>query len=82
MRTTNIKLNADELLQALTDLRDHVRGKRMITMQTRGHITRFFINGFSPNPRVIQPKARNAFLVGRPVSDGREGADVSYDPPP
>ena len=30
----DIELNADELIQALTDVRDHVTGRRKITMRT------------------------------------------------
>ena len=35
MKTKDIELNADELVQALTDMRDHVTGRRKITMRTR-----------------------------------------------
>lgn len=34
MKTKDIELNADELIQALTDVRDHVTGRRKITMRT------------------------------------------------
>jgi putative transcriptional regulator len=34
MKTTDVELNADELIQALTDVRDHVSGRRKITMRT------------------------------------------------
>ena len=34
MKTKDIELNADELIQALTDVRDHVAGRRKITMRT------------------------------------------------
>ncbi|MEI6150469.1 MAG: transcriptional regulator [bacterium] len=34
MKTKDIDLNADELIQALTDVRDHVAGQRKITMRT------------------------------------------------
>ena len=34
MKTKEIELNADELIQALTDVRDHVTGRRKITMRT------------------------------------------------
>ncbi len=34
MRTKDITLSADELIQALTDVRDHVAGRRKITMRT------------------------------------------------
>lgn len=34
MKTKDIDLNADELIQALTDVRNHVTGRRKITMRT------------------------------------------------
>jgi len=34
MKTKDMELNADELIQALTDVRDHVTGRRKITMRT------------------------------------------------
>ena len=34
MKAKDIELNADELIQALTDVRDHVTGRRKITMRT------------------------------------------------
>jgi putative transcriptional regulator len=34
MKTKGAELDADELIQALTDVRDHVAGRRMITMRT------------------------------------------------
>jgi len=34
MKTGDVELNADELIQALTDVRDHVAGRRKITMRT------------------------------------------------
>ena len=34
MKTKDIELNADELIQALTDVRDHVTGRRKLTMRT------------------------------------------------
>ena len=34
MKTKEIELNADELIQALTDVREHVSGRRQITMRT------------------------------------------------
>ena len=34
MKTDDFDLNADELIQALTDVRDHVTGRRKITMRT------------------------------------------------
>ena len=34
MKTKDIELNADELIQALTDVRDNVTGRRKITMRT------------------------------------------------
>lgn len=34
MKTKDMDLNADELIQALTDVRDHVAGRRKITMRT------------------------------------------------
>ena len=34
MKTKDFELNADELIQALTDVRDHVSGRRKITMRT------------------------------------------------
>jgi putative transcriptional regulator len=34
MKQKDINLNADELIQALTDVRDHVRGKRMLSMRS------------------------------------------------
>jgi len=34
MKTSDTELNADELIQALTDVRDHVTGRRQITMRT------------------------------------------------
>lgn len=34
MKTKDMDLNADELIQALTDVRDHVTGRRKITMRT------------------------------------------------
>ena len=34
MKAKDIDLNADELIQALTDVRDHVTGRRKITMRT------------------------------------------------
>lgn len=34
MKTKDLDLNADELIQALTDVRDHVAGRRTITMRT------------------------------------------------
>ena len=32
MKKKEIELNADELIQALTDVRDHVKGERKVTM--------------------------------------------------
>ena len=34
MKRKDIELNADELVQALTDVRDHVTGRRKVTMRT------------------------------------------------
>ncbi len=34
MKADDFDLNADELIQALTDVRDHVTGQRKITMRT------------------------------------------------
>lgn len=34
MKAKDVDLNADELIQALTDVRDHVTGRRKITMRT------------------------------------------------
>ncbi len=34
MKTGDVELNADELIQALTDVRDHVAGRRKFTMRT------------------------------------------------
>jgi putative transcriptional regulator len=34
MKTGDFDLDADELIQALTDVRDHVTGRRKITMRT------------------------------------------------
>lgn len=34
MKTDNLDLNVNELIQALTDVRDHVTGRRKITMRT------------------------------------------------
>jgi putative transcriptional regulator len=34
MKTKDIELNADELIRALTDVRDHVTRQRRITMRT------------------------------------------------
>ena len=34
MKTKDMELNADELIQALTDVRDQVTGRRKITMRT------------------------------------------------
>ena len=34
MKAKEFDLNADELIQALTDVRDHVAGRRKITMRT------------------------------------------------
>lgn len=34
MKTKDLELNADELIQALTDVRDHVTKRRKITMRT------------------------------------------------
>ena len=34
MKTKDIDLNADELIEALTDVRNHVKGRRKITMRT------------------------------------------------
>jgi len=34
MKTKDIELNADELIRALTDVRDHVTGWRKLTMRT------------------------------------------------
>ena len=34
MKVKDIDLNADDLIQALTDLRDHVSGRRKVTMRT------------------------------------------------
>ena len=34
MKKKDIELNADELIQALTDVREHVSGRRKITMRT------------------------------------------------
>jgi putative transcriptional regulator len=34
MKTGDFNLDADELIQALTDVRDHVTGRRKITMRT------------------------------------------------
>ena len=34
MKTNDIELNAEELIQALTDVRNHVAGRRKITMRT------------------------------------------------
>lgn len=34
MKAKAMELNADELIQALTDVRDHVAGRRKITMRT------------------------------------------------
>ena len=34
MKAKDVELNADELVQALTDVRDHVSGRRKITMRT------------------------------------------------
>ena len=34
MKTKDVELNADELIAALTDVRDHVTGRRKITMRT------------------------------------------------
>ncbi len=35
MKTKDYDLNADELIQALTDVRNHVNGQRKITMRTK-----------------------------------------------
>jgi putative transcriptional regulator len=34
MKVKDIDLNADDLIQALTDVRDHVSGRRKVTMRT------------------------------------------------
>jgi len=34
MKTKEFELDADELIQALTDVRDHVAGRRKLTMRT------------------------------------------------
>ena len=34
MKAKDVELNADELIQALTDVRDHVTGRRKVTMRT------------------------------------------------
>ena len=34
MKTKDMELNPDELIQALTDVRDHIGGRRKITMRT------------------------------------------------
>lgn len=34
MKAKDIELNGDELVQALTDVRDHVAGRRKVTMRT------------------------------------------------
>lgn len=34
MNAKDMDLNADELIQALTDVRDHVAGRRKVTMRT------------------------------------------------
>ena len=34
MKAKDMNLNADELIQALTDVRDHVTGRRKVTMRT------------------------------------------------
>jgi putative transcriptional regulator len=34
MKAKTTDLNADELIQALTDVRDHVTGRRKVTMRT------------------------------------------------
>ena len=34
MKTKDMELNADELIQALTDVRDHVTGRRKLTLRT------------------------------------------------
>jgi len=36
--TKDIKLDADELIQALTDIRDHVAGRKKITMRSKSMV--------------------------------------------
>jgi putative transcriptional regulator len=59
MKTKDIELNADELIQALTDVRDHVTRRRKITMRTTTVALPARVEGIRPSDvRAIRRKLR------------------------
>jgi putative transcriptional regulator len=49
MKTEDMELNADELIQALTDVRDHVSGRRKTTMRTTKVALPKLVKAIRPN---------------------------------
>jgi len=59
MKTKDLDLNADELIQALTDVRDHVTGRRKITMRTTAVALPAHVEGIRPQEvRAIRRKMK------------------------
>ena len=59
MKTKDFDLNADELIQALTDVRDHVTGRRKITMRTATVALPARVEGITPQEvRAIRRKMK------------------------